>query len=635
MMRPPDLAWLPPAEPVAEMLAASREAGSDARLAAFRRLAGGDLDFLACAKLDRAFAAWRAEAAEPALPRLRLAVLATHTVDHLFPALRVAALRRGLVLDVRAAPYGQLRQSLTDPALASFAPDSVLVLRDTDAAVPPLPPSAGPTAAQAAVAAAVAEDAALWRGIRDSLGALPIAATVIERAPPLFGHGDATVPGAPAALLRRYNEALRDAAAGERVPVADLAGAVGRVGLDRVHDPRLWHHAKQEVHPAAAPWWGDQVARVLAALRGLSRKVLVLDLDNTLWGGVIGDDGMAGIRIGQGSAEGEAHAAFQRHCRALRDRGVLLAVSSKNDRATAEAVFDAHPDMVLRRADIAAFEADWNDKPAALRRIAADLGLGLNALVFFDDNPSERDLVRRTLPEVAVPEVPDDPALFAARLADAGLFESVAFTEEDASRSDLYAANVERKAAEATATDLTAFLRDLDMRLSVRPVEAATVPRVAQLLNKTNQFNLTTRRTTEAAVSALAADQSRVTLCARLADRFGDNGLVSVLIARPAGGDTLAVEDWVMSCRVLGRRLEDALAALLAEEAARRGARALAGLHVPTPRNGLVADLYPRLGFAPASARPDDPPGATRWVLPLDRRRADDALALFRLEVDA
>jgi FkbH-like protein len=379
----------------------------------------------------------------------------------------------------------------------------------------------------------------------------------------------------------------------------------------------LWHHAKQEIAPVAVPWAGDQVARVLAALRGLSRKALVLDLDNTLWGGVIGDDGLDGIVLGQGSATGEAFVALQRYLKRLASRGVLLAVSSKNDRATAQAVFREHPEMVLRLGDIAVFEANWEDKPSALRRIAAELNLGLDALAFLDDNPAERALARRTLPEVAVPEPPDAPELFAQTLSDAGLFEPVAVTADDLCRGAHYAANVRRAEAQESATDLESFIRDLDMTLTVGAFKPADLARITQLVNKTNQFNLTTRRYTEPEIRALAAEPDTLALAARLSDRFGDNGLIAVVIARRAQDGDLDIETWLMSCRVIGRRVEHALLAALMERARLAGYRRLIGHYFATSRNGLVKDLYPTLGFRPLPGLRADP-GRTHWALDLD-----------------
>lgn len=616
---PAELYWLPPAADFDRTLARARDDGAvpAERLAALRELAGSRLDFMRTAKVERASRGLPRDATD-ALQPVRLALLAGHTVDHLVPAIRVAGLRRGLLVDCRIGPYGQWRQQILDPAseLYRSEPDVVLLAPSADELLPPLPLSATRGEAQEAVSRTVKELAGFWRILRDRLRA-----AVVQQAPlpptPLFGHHERLVPGSPGALAARLDGALADAAAEEGVHLLDLAAAAARIGSGAVSDPRLWHHAKQEVSPAAGPWAGEQVGRILGALRGRSRKALVLDLDDTLWGGVIGEDGVDGIAIGQGSAEGEAFLAFQRHVRRLAERGVVLAVSSKNDPTIALGPFERHPDMLLRRSDFAAFEAGWGDKPAAVRRIAEELGLGLDALVFFDDNPAERALMRRALPEVAVPEVPPAPERYVQCLADAGYFEAVSFTADDAQRAAQYSANAERRRAQAGATDLEGFLRDLAMVLEVRKIEPVSLARVTQLINKTNQFNLTTRRYGEAEVAAFAQDPSVLTFCGRLTDRLGDNGIVSVVIGRLAdeGGErVLDLDTWLMSCRVLGRRVEQAMLGTIAAAAARAGAAALLGRYRPTPRNGLVRELYPSLGFAPAGEGED---GETLWRLPL------------------
>jgi FkbH-like protein len=309
--------------------------------------------------------------------------------------------------------------------------------------------------------------------------------------------------------------------------------------------------------------------------------------------------------------QGEAFAAFQSYARALQRRGVILAVCSKNDQAAALAAFDSHPEMVLKRADMACFVANWQDKPANLRTIARTLNIGLDALVFADDNPFERALVRRELPMVAVPELTDEPADYPAILADAGYFEALAITPEDQARGRHYRDNQARAALQETATDLDAYLRGLEMELRWRPFDRVGLPRIVQLVNKTNQFNLTTRRITEAEALAVIDDPGAVGLQLRLLDRFGDNGMIAVVIGRlAAGGAALAIDTWLMSCRVLGRQVEAATLELIVAQARRLGARRLIGTYVPSGRNAMVRDHYARLGFTPVA---DDRGGNGAW----------------------
>jgi len=310
---------------------------------------------------------------------------------------------------------------------------------------------------------------------------------------------------------------------------------------------------------------------------------------------------------------GEAYAAFQGYAASLARRGVILAVCSKNDEANALEPFDKHPEMVLRRGDIACFAANWNDKATNLREIAGCLNIGLDSLVFADDNPAERAIVRRELPMVAVPELPEDPALYASCLAAGGWFEAARLTDEDRERSGQYQANLRRDAMRTSVTDIGGYLQSLDMELRWSRFDRVGLSRIVQLINKTNQFNLTTRRTTDAEVAALIADPHALTLQMRLLDQFGDNGIIALVHGHLAGPD-LVIDSWLMSCRVLGRGVEEATLGLIATEAACLGAARLLGEYRPTPKNGMVRDHYAKLGFTPLDAGPD---GGTRWTLQL------------------
>jgi FkbH-like protein len=403
-------------------------------------------------------------------------------------------------------------------------------------------------------------------------------------------------------------------AAQEGVDLVALDDRAARDGLAAWHDVALWHRAKQEISPAAAPLYGDLVARVFAAKQGRSAKCMVLDLDNTLWGGVIGDDGLDGIVLGQGSALGEAFTAFQDYARELSRRGVILAVCSKNDEANALEPFEKHPEMLLRRDDIASFVANWSDKAGNIKAIAAELNIGLDSLVFVDDNPFERALVRQELPMVAVPEVGDDPTDFPAILADAGYFEALTVTDEDRERSGQYQGNRLREALRSSTTDLPSYLRSLDMRLVWRPFDRIGLARTVQLINKTNQFNLTTRRYTEADVQAVMDDVRAFGLQLRLLDRFGDNGIIAIIIGKMLNRDDLLIDTWLMSCRVLGRQVEPTTLNLIAAQAKLLGASRLIGEYLPTKKNGMVKDHYARLGFQVVETAVD---GASRAVLDL------------------
>lgn len=617
-MSPIVLEWLPAQRDFAADFKAARSIQDSAlRVSALTALCHHRLTFLENLQLDRALELEALDKA-PNLATVRLAVTGSCTVEHLRPGIRVAGVRRRLNIDTHLGTYGQYRQEILNPpaALKSFAPQFVLLsltARQVTASV-----SIAATAADAAAAVRryVAEHRDLWRRIRDDLGATVVQQTFFDTTESVFGSLDRTVPGAPANVVRRLNDQLCEAAAADGVLLLDVARDSERHGQRAWFDRARWLQAKQEIAPNAVCWYGDAVARLIAAQRGLSKKCLVLDLDNTLWRGVIGDDGIDGIVLGQGSAAGEAHAALQQYARMLRDRGIVLAVCSKNDLATAEEVFDKHPEMILRRSDIAAFVANWQDKAANLQIIAERLNIGLDSLVFVDDNPIERARVRQALPMVGVPELPADAADYVRCIADAGYFESVAFTADDTQRAAQYAANAQRDAFREVVSSLDGFLIGLDMRVEHGSIAAADVNRVAQLINKTNQFNPTMQRFSAEDVGRLIDAPRHVTMQFRLIDRFGDNGLVSaaILVPEPDRPDAMRLASWVMSCRVFGRDLEFEAMNILVEAAAQLGVATVRATYIPTARNGAISELFGTLGFARVNA-PENASRASEWSL--------------------
>jgi FkbH-like protein len=340
----------------------------------------------------------------------------------------------------------------------------------------------------------------------------------------------------------------------------------------------------------------------------------VLDLDNTLWGGVVGDDGVEGIVLGQGDAGGEAFLDLQRFALQLSERGIILAVCSKNDEANALSPFERHPDMILKRSDIACFVANWDDKAKNIRRIAKELNIGEDSLVFVDDNPFERNLVRAETPSVAVPELPDDSAFYARTISDAGYFEAIRVTEEDRQRKGQYRDNAERSALQEQAADLPSYLRSLGMELIYKKFDKIGLQRIVQLANKTNQFNLTTRRYSEQDIVTIMTDTNAVGLQFRLIDRFGDNGMIAIVIANRRADD-VDIDAWLMSCRVLGRQVEEATLGKLVDAAKQWGAKRLIGRYIPSPKNGMVKDHYRRLGFELQEQLEN---GESRWSLDLE-----------------
>jgi FkbH-like protein len=608
-MAAPSLDWLPtPSPDLSAALKSLTEPGA-ASWASLMAHAATRLDSMSTMLVDRALR--RLFPSPPpglATAPIHLVLLGSSTLDHLLPALRVGALRHGLWLDVTTADYGQL---VPDDDVAR--PFTVLLAIDARTATAGLDPDN----AAAGIEATAQRIVALWRDAK-AKGASVLQQTLLPIFPAQFGSNEHRLQFSRAAAVETLNARLRVLADQEGVDLVAIDNQAARDGIAAWHDPMLWHRAKQEVHPGAAPLYGDLVARLLAARQGRSRKALVLDLDNTLWGGVIGDDGIEGIAIGNGTALGEAFLELQHYAKDLTRRGVILAVCSKNDESNAFEPFDKHPDMVLRRSDIACFIANWNDKASNLREIARRLNIGTDALVFADDNPAERAIIRRELPEVAVPELPEEPGLYAATIAAGGYFEAVRLTAEDRDRAQQYQANLAREQAAAQLagdgeTDMQGYLESLDMVLQWGRVDPISAPRVVQLVNKTNQFNLTTRRTTDEAVAALMGNDAALSLQLRLIDKFGNNGIIAVVIGERQGDD-MHITDWLMSCRVLKRGVEAATLDLVAAESIRLGARRVIGHYRPTAKNGMVRDHYQSLGFKPSGAEPD---GSTTWILEL------------------
>ena len=390
--------------------------------------------------------------------------------------------------------------------------------------------------------------------------------------------------------------------------VHDIHYLASLLGTEQWFDLSQYSAYKLAIRYESMPFVALHAANVVKAILGRTKKCLVLDLDKTLWGGIIGDDGVGSIQIGRETPEAEAYTAFQKYVLALKERGVLLAVCSKNEESAAKAGF-SHPDTILHLDDFVAFQANWENKDQNVRRIANTLNIGLDSLVFLDDNPMERAIVREHVPEVAVPEVTGgDVASYIRAIERNGYFETVSISEDDRKRSETYHANQQRVEMEATASSYEDFLLSLDMRAEIAPFRRIYYDRIAQLTNKSNQFNLTTRRFTRADIEHMAEDSRYITLYGRLQDRFGDNGLVSVVIAEKEGTD-VHIRLWLMSCRVLKRGMEEAMMEALAEKARLAGGEKLIGYYYPTAKNGMVRDFYSAHGFSLM----DDADGNTVW----------------------
>jgi FkbH-like protein len=611
-----DLAWLPPAPEDFRQQLKALTPQSQAPAQTLRFLASHRLDNNQLSSLAKAASRLAASGADLGkFKRVKLGLISNSTTSLIAPALFATAIRHGIILDLIECDYGQAIQEALDPGshLNRARPDLVLLAIDWRGL--PLRPAIGDAAASTrAVTEAVAYLDDIAGAIEKNSGATILVQSVARPAEHVFGSFDLRVAGTMRGLIDTFNRALTESLPGTARVLFDVAALAENVGLADWHDHAMWHTAKLPFSQAFVPLYADHVGRLVNAIRGGSRKCLVLDLDNTIWGGVIGDDGLAGIVLGQGSPSGEAYLELQATALALRQRGIVLAVSSKNEEETARLPFREHPDMLLREKDIAVFQANWTDKAANLKAIAETLSIGLDALVLIDDNPAEREQVRQVLPEVAIPELPADPALYSRTLLASGYFECIAFSEEDRQRADDYQNNAARKALLTDASNLDGFLTSLKMVISFTPFDTTGRERIAQLINKSNQFNLTTRRYTTLEIARMEQDPEVFTLQIRLADRFGDNGMICVIICRRAG-DAWEIDTWLMSCRVLGRRVEIATLQEIARHARSAGISSLRGRHVPTDRNAMVKDHYAKLGFSKIA---EGELGESTWQIDLD-----------------
>ncbi len=414
-------------------------------------------------------------------------------------------------------------------------------------------------------------------------------------------------------FINRLNSAFADYADSHpNFYINDINYLSACYGLDKWSEPSFWHLYKYALCVPAIPEFAFNLAAIIKSLFGKNKKSLVLDLDNTLWGGVVGDDGVDGIEIGKETHEGQVFREFQEYLRAVKSTGIMLTVCSKNDEENALAGLN-HPECVLRPEDFLIIKANWENKDRNISAIASELNIGRDSLVFLDDNPAERAIVASQLPEVAVPEM-ERPEDYIRTVDRSHFFEITAFSSDDLKRNEMYKENIQRSVMQAQFSDYGEYLDSLEMTAVIDDFLPVYLSRITQLTNKSNQFNLTTKRFTEPQMESVFADDGYVRLYGRLTDKFGDNGIVSVVIGK-INGERLDIELWLMSCRVLKRDMEYAMLDRLCEDSARRGVKEIYGCYYPTAKNKMVSGLYNDFGFQKQS---EDEAGNTVWKLPLD-----------------
>ena len=539
---------------------------------------------------------------QPNLLPLRIAILGGSTTSEIKTTLELFLLAQGIQPTFYESGYNRYFEDVLfeNPDLWKFKPDIVFI-HTTWHNVSQFPEIMEPEAeVEQRVRREMARFGSLWEKIHTGLGALIIQNNFdLPHLRPLGNLEASESSGRVNFLLRLNAEFASYARKHSRFLINDILYLSAQVGLDEWHSHTYWYNFHMALSPTASVALAHNVASIVKSVYGRSKKCLVLDLDNTLWGGVVGDDGVQNLILGRDHPVGEAFLDFQRYVKDLQRRGVILAVCSKNDIENAKEGF-SHPDSILKLEDFSVFKANWNPKPDSIHEIAAQLNIGLDSIVFLDDNPVERALVADQLPEVAVPDVGSDVSRFAEALEHERYFEVDKIVQDDLNRSAYYSSNAQRSTYQAGFRDYGEFLASLEMTAEIAPFSIVYLERISQLINKTNQFNLTTRRYTSAEVEAISRDPGFITLYGRLADRFGDNGLVSVLIGR-VFDETVELDLWLMSCRVLNREMELAMFDALIEQCQARGIRRIVGVYIPSKKNSMVAGHYGGLGFTRAS----------------------------------
>jgi FkbH-like protein len=381
------------------------------------------------------------------------------------------------------------------------------------------------------------------------------------------------------------------------------------VGLDKWHDKTLWYSTKYAISLEVLPFFAHNIAKIIKALLGKSQKCLVLDLDNTIWGGIIGEQGQDGLEIGKDTPIGEAFTEFQNYIKELKQRGIILAVCSKNDLAVAKEGF-SHPDSILQLEDITVFKANWEPKHENIKSIAREINIDLGSLVFLDDTPAEREIVSAQTPSVKVPNLGNDVTRYIEILDQCGFFEAVSISKEDLKRNRLYGENIKRQELVSRFENYDEFLESLEMKAEIQPFSSLYLDRITQLINKTNQFNLTSKRYTFSQVESISKNPQHITLYGRLADKFGDNGLISVMIGDICS-DEITVSLWLMSCRVIKRGMEYAMFDQFIKASLNQGVKNIKGLYLKSPKNNMVKNLYQDLGFKQDNFKDN---GDSSWV---------------------
>ena len=533
-----------------------------------------------------------------ALPEVKVSLLGDTATQLLATAIQGTGVERGYNIVLYEAEYNQVERQLLDPSseFYEFNADFVVLFQSTH--------KLGEFHAMLSTEqqTTLAEDRLNFVASVCSNPALEGKKIICFNYPEIddavFGSYANRVPQSLTWQVRKLNCGLMDLT--QQYPnlfICDIAALQNKLGRDAMFAANVYTSTEMVLSLDVLPYVASRVMDIICAVKGQFKKCLILDLDNTVWGGVIGDDGLEGIQLGHGLGIGKAFTEFQLWVKKLKQRGIIICVASKNNEETAKEPFEKHPDMVLKLDDIAVFQANWETKVDNIRTIQSVLNIGFDSMVFLDDNPFERNIVRENIKGITVPELPEDPADYLEYLYGLNLFETASFSIADKDRTKQYQVDAQRVSLSKTFTNEADFLKSLDMVSVVEGFTPFNTPRVAQLSQRSNQFNLRTVRYTESNIAELGKSDHYTCFSFTLEDKFGDNGLICVIILEKRDLETLFVDTWFMSCRVLKRGMENFALNTIVEWAKQHGFKRILGEYIPTAKNGMVKEHYPNLGF--------------------------------------
>ena len=532
------------------------------------------------------------------LPSLKIALVGDTATQFLATAIKGVGIERGYNINLFEAEYNQVERQFLDPAseLYEFNADVIVVFQSTHKL------GEYHSSLNQDEQTNLADERASFVASICEIQKLAYKKIVYfnysEIEDTVFGSYANKVSSSLTYQVRKLNCELMNLS--QQYPnlfICDIASIQNKLGRDFMFSTNVYVSTEMVLSVDALPYVANRVMDIVCAIKGQFRKCLILDLDNTVWGGVIGDDGLEGIQLGHGLGIGKAFTEFQMWVKKLKQRGIIICVASKNDEKTAKEPFEKHPDMILKLDDIAVFLANWETKVDNIRTIQSILNIGFDSMVFLDDNPFERNMVRENIEGITVPELPKDPGEYLEYLYSLNLFETASYSNADKDRTKQYQVEAKRVSLSKTFTDEADFLKSLNMVSMVSGFTKFNTPRVAQLSQRSNQFNLRTIRYTEADIAALAENPDVIDLSFTLEDKFGDNGLIAVVIMKPLDKETLFVDTWLMSCRVLKRGMENFTLNTMLQAARTKGYKKIIGEYLPTPKNKMVENHYISLGF--------------------------------------